>query len=158
MKHAAEFWARVQISSRPNRCWPWKGEKSLNPRGYPQINWNGKTITGNRLAFTLIHGPIPKWIQILHDCSPSGNNDNPACCNPAHLYAGDEGDNWFDGITRGFNHFRWAERNFNGKITDEQVTWAVSQFGIMRQADIAEALGVSRSHISNIKRGFRRRN
>jgi hypothetical protein len=62
-------------------------------------------LLAHRVAWSLHHGREPeRWI--LHHC------DNRRCCNPAHLYEGDVGDNSRDKVQAG------RHRNaFTGPLT-----------------------------------------
>lgn len=84
------FWNRVDKSGGENKCWPWRGAQTSF--GYGNFGANGKTITASRHAYELTKGPIPKGIGyhgtvVMHSC------DNPACCNPSHLFIGSQKDN-----------------------------------------------------------------
>ena len=48
-----------------------------------------------RYAYEIWVGPIPDGKSVLHRC------DNPACCNPAHLFIGTQLDNMRDMIAKG---------------------------------------------------------
>lgn len=73
------FWSRVSIHEADD-CWPFMG---ATPQGYGVIGWNDAaghhTARAHRLAYMLIHGPIPGGLTIDHLCR------NRSCCNPAHL-------------------------------------------------------------------------
>lgn len=75
-------------------CWLWAGP--LKSDGYGAIFYStGKHKLAHRVAYELFHGPIPEGLSICHHC------DNPPCCNPNHLYAGDHVDNARDMVVRG---------------------------------------------------------
>lgn len=71
-----------------NGCWIW--QRSCSSAGYGQITINGKYWSTHRLAYVLTNGPIPDGLLIRHSCHV------PACCNPSHLLAGKDVDNWKD--------------------------------------------------------------
>jgi hypothetical protein len=76
-----------------NDCWEWTGCK--NPKGYGVL---GAKEIGEQLAHRIsyiVHvGSIPKGMCVLHKC------DNPSCCNPRHLFLGDNNDNTQDMISK----------------------------------------------------------
>jgi HNH endonuclease len=94
------FWSMVD-QRRPNDCWPWLGYTS--DFGYGRIDIFGeKGVYAHRVAYFLLphSGRIPlkengQNILVLHRC------DNPACCNPRHLYLGSHNDNMQDKVKRG---------------------------------------------------------
>lgn len=76
-------------------CWPWVA-KAKHKFGYGVLNAGGnKTVNAHCLAWALKNGPIPEGAFVLHSC------DNPSCCNPAHLYLGDNARNMQDMKDRG---------------------------------------------------------
>ncbi len=83
------FLERVHVSG-PDACWEWIGAD-----GYG-IAWRGgHHMRAHRLAHELFIGPIPPGAYVLHSC------DNPPCCNPRHLRAGDARENARDVLERG---------------------------------------------------------
>lgn len=84
----AEFWARADRTA-PNGCWVWRGVK--NPNGYGSIYHR----RAHRVAWEMIHGPIPGKAIILHRC------DNRSCVNPGHLRLGTHKDNSRDMVRKG---------------------------------------------------------
>ena len=74
-------------------CWEWK--KSLNARGYGQMNVNGKNREMHRLGYEIFNGEISEGLYVLHKC------DNRKCCNPDHLWLGTQKDNIQDMIKKG---------------------------------------------------------
>ena len=92
---AERYWEKVKVGG-PDECWEWKAGK--NKAGYGQImvdHGDRKTmIQATRVAWLLEEGDWPKQ-DMLHTC------DNPGCCNPAHLYEGDDLQNMADAKERG---------------------------------------------------------
>jgi len=81
----------------PDACWPWAGP--LDRKGYGVIfhvgGQTGPNWSAHRAAWTLLVGPIPAGMHVLHTC------DNPPCCNPAHLFLGTNDDNVADMVAKG---------------------------------------------------------
>lgn len=99
-----------------NGCINWSGPINFN--GYGQFSFEGRSWLSHRLAYEIANGAIPgdaeKW-WVLHKC------DNPACCNPDHLYLGDAKDNAKDMIDRkrqrmGFKRHGWGESTRFGRV------------------------------------------
>jgi len=85
----------------PNGCLEWTG-KALRD-GYGQMEDKGKCVKTHRLAWTLVNGPIPDGLCVLHHC------DNPPCCETdptegypdGHLFLGTRADNNADMCAKG---------------------------------------------------------
>ena len=72
------FWGNVDRTTTPEGCWLWSAGRDKG--GYGQIRVNGRAHYTHRIAWILIHGPIPvSFLVVMHTC------DNRPCCNPAHL-------------------------------------------------------------------------
>jgi len=84
---------------KQGNCWIWIASK--RNKGYGAIAWkdkdSGKTIQerAHRLSYRLFVGLNPSNLFVLHKC------DNPACCNPDHLFLGTKADNNRDMVEKG---------------------------------------------------------
>ena len=79
--------SNIDISAGPGGCHPWIGSKYV--QGYGRIGRRG--IYPHRWLLGYLRGtPLDPDEHALHHC------DNPACCNPEHLYVGTHQDNMRD--------------------------------------------------------------
>lgn len=143
---SAGFWDRVQ-RIEDGSCWPWTGP--TNQGGYGRFIVGNSEHRAHRVAFALgRRTPLPGVVMVCHRC------DNPACCNPDHLFIGLATDNNADARDKGRHVAPTALRNGKGKLSDEQVRDVLTS----REsgAAIARRFGVSQSLVSMIRRGQRR--
>lgn len=85
------FWTHVN-KREVNECWEWTAARDKDSYG---VTWaNGHSIGAHRMSWIIFNGAIPNGVQVLHKC------DNPPCVNPNHLWAGTDGDNKADKISK----------------------------------------------------------
>ncbi len=106
----ARFWSKVDASPKLGQCWLYR---DTEPHEYRTIKWRGGTEVAHRVAYEIVHGPIPEGLVVRHDC------DTPACCNPTHLRTGTHADNVRDRVLRGRSAV--GERSGKAKLTEVQV-------------------------------------
>ncbi len=106
------FWSKVQ---KTNGCWLWTATKT---NGYGMIRNGNRMVFAHRFSWELHNGPIPDGLCVLHNC-PEG--DNPACCNPAHLFLGTKADNNTDRKKKGRNGDNSGEKQGGAKLTKAKV-------------------------------------
>lgn len=104
------FWATVQRGD-PNECWPWTGYFRRSGYGIFAPTKTAK-VYAHRTAYALTH-PGEQPPMVLHAC------DNPACCNPAHLFPGDHAANMADMVQK--KRQTLGERNPQARLSAEQV-------------------------------------
>jgi HNH endonuclease len=88
-------------------CLEWTGY--TNPKGYGQIQAGGRLRLTHRLAWELVHGPIPEGMFVCHHC------DNPPCAQTeptegypeGHLFLGTNDENMADMVAKGRGHGRY---------------------------------------------------
>ncbi|MGW1796858.1 HNH endonuclease signature motif containing protein [Streptomyces sp. NPDC001984] len=82
----------------PNACIVWTGAKQ--PKGYGQIQIDGRRVSVHRIAYETFKGAIPEGLEIDHACHtrdrscPGGPTCmHRRCVNPHHLEAVTHGEN-----------------------------------------------------------------
>jgi predicted XRE-type DNA-binding protein len=129
-------------------CWDWQASRL--PKGYgrfsiPDGNCNSKSILAHVWAYEYYKGPSGALI-VCHVC------DNPSCVNPDHLFLGSYQDNSNDAMTKGRTCTKC--KHWNAKLDDEQVRQIRDSIGLSQQ-QLATMYGVSRGHISQLRRNTR---
>ena len=135
-----------RIINKPEEgCWEVRGYAQRS--GHKQIWHKGRMQLVHRMAWELENGPIPEGRCVLHTC------DNPPCVRPDHLFLGTVADNNKDRDDKGRQAALRGEQHGSTKITDKQV----EAVRLLAEADvpqhlIAQAVGITQSHVSNIHR------
>lgn len=78
------FWKKVDRGSASS-CWLWTA--SMKGRGYGAVRVNKQALSAHRVAWELIHGPVPPRKMVYQDFC-----NDPACCNPSHMKVGSKSD------------------------------------------------------------------
>lgn len=148
------FWSKVQVAG-PSDCWEWKAYR--NKAGYGVFGWTNKTTLAHRTAWGLEFGEIPEGMCVCHTC------DNPACCNPSHLFLGTHRDNMGDCQKKGRHSWsankpatRVSPTQGNFKLNEWQVVGAMSRWLMGHSgAQISRDLGVVPECVYAICNGVR---
>ncbi len=126
------FWAKVDRNGpTPSHvkglgpCWTWTASRNWD--GYGQ-SWDGERLwIAHRFAWTLVNGPIPDGLCVLHRC------DNPPCVRPDHLFLGTNAVNVADRERKGRGNQPAGGANGRAKLTEAAVR------EIRRRAAIGES-------------------
>lgn len=137
--------ARLPVGD-PADCWLWPLAKTK--RGYGLLRHNKRAYYTHRVAYLAFKGPVPADLDVCHTC------DNPACCNPDHLWLGTAADNAKDMMNKG----RGRQTCLRGEaspraILSEERALAILKLALsgMNQQAIARQFGVSQSCVMLIK-------
>jgi HNH endonuclease len=149
------FWRSVDkngpiVREELGRCWLWN--LSMDVYGYGKIAGSAtlaekrKLLKAHRVSWQIANGPIPEGFGVLHRC------DNPPCCNPDHLFLGDNDANMKDAAQK--QRLPRGKQHHNGHFTSEQVLEIRSVYigGGVSQSELGKRFGVSRSAILGILR------
>jgi hypothetical protein len=113
---AQRLWAKVDMSSGPDVCWPWtggtNGEYGIISRGGDSTGVS--PLYAHRVAYCLANGldysDLASSDEVMHSC------DKPLCCNPQHLSMGTSAANKQDAISKGRMFWQKAQRNAKGQF------------------------------------------
>jgi HNH endonuclease len=134
-----QFWARISKSSDTSECWSWQG--STAPFGYGQIFYMKKKFAAHRLSWEIHFGPIPTDLLVCHKC------DNPPCCNPEHLFLGNNSTNSLDMHAKGRASIVNGEDNGHALLTEDEVRTIRRLYAFRKRGrtarEIAERYSVS---------------
>lgn len=135
----------AKIEKAPNGCWNFTGLLSggHGDAKYGVISHGYRNLYAHRIAYEDAKGTIPEGLQVCHSC------DNTICCNPDHLFLGTIQENTQDSLEKGRR--ARGTKNSQNKLTELQALEirASTESGVV----LGVRYGVSRTQISNIKRG-----
>ena len=139
------FWSRVDKHD-PGECWTWL--RYINDSGYGVTTTkNNRHIRASHIAYELTYGPLPEGFIVCHKC------DNPACVNPAHLFAGTHTDNVCDMDNKGrrVNAPQHGESHGMSKLTADKVVEIrrLAASGISN-AELGRRFDISDTHVWRI--------
>ena len=146
-KAIEQFWSNIDkngpvLNTELGACWLWKGPYSKGGYGKAFISKFPRVRGAHRLAYLLSNGDSE--LDALHKC------DNPPCCNPSHLYGGDDRQNILDSFSRGRRTNR-GESNPRSVLTEEQVAF-IRTHAESPAREMRELFGVSDSLIREIRK------
>lgn len=139
---AALFWDRVEIRG-VDECWEWMAGRHC--AGYGEVSMLGRPELCHRIALQSSLGAATRGAMACHKCN------NRRCCNPCHLYWGNDRTNTDDKI-------------LSGGIRTLIPTWVLVQIreaclaGGMTRKEIASKFGVGKSTVQRIATGAARHN
>lgn len=115
--------------------------------GYGWMTINKRQHFTHRVAYELAHGSIPAGLCVCHQC------DNPACINPAHLFAGTHTENMADMRAKGRRRNRLVgEAQPNAKLTEAAVLAVREAVGVST-SQLARDYGVSIQTMDAVRKG-----
>lgn len=94
-------------------CWSWEG--CTDKDNYGIFRLNGKNIRAHRFSYYCTFGKFDLNLCVLHRC------DNPNCCNPYHLFIGDENDNVQDKIMKNRSNSPSGTEHWDCRVSDHTV-------------------------------------
>ena len=93
-------------------CWAWTA--GLNPQGYGQVGYQGRSQQVHRAVYLLMVGEVPAGLELDHLCNTRW------CCNPAHLEAVTHRENCRR--ARKMDHAAKAHRDRDRPLPDNPLT------------------------------------
>lgn len=146
-----EYFSHKVRIGKPDECWEWKDGCGKNGYGIWQYSFDEYPRVGNAHKRSyILFKEDPKDKLVLHKCG------NRKCCNPDHLYLGDNSRNMKDAVLHGTHKcngaFKKGSNHANNKLSEEDV----EQIRILLtegvpQREIAKKYNVSRGAVQCIK-------
>ena len=150
------FWNKVNYPGNDVECWEWTAAKGSNKRVYGTFSIKSskyhKTFRDHRFAWEFYNGPIPDGLLVCHKC------DNPACCNPEHLFLGTEQDNMTDKINKNRQIIVRGSDVGTSKLTEidiDEILSGISSGKYQKVSQICNMYNVEDHAIQRILKGER---
>lgn len=141
------FYHKIDVKP-PDECWKWMAAHSSDGRGKFTMKRSGKNrcLNAPRVAYFIHSGHDPFPYHVLHKCN------NAWCCNPFHLYLGNDADNRSDSA-EAKTHYH-GTRHHRAKLTEVDVASIKTELMAgERGYALADRFGVCERTISGIRRG-----
>jgi hypothetical protein len=124
----------------PEKCWPWLGPIS---QGYGRITIHHVFYPAHRVSYLYYYGYLPVDLDVLHDC------ESRSCCNPKHLYLGNDLDHAANTIRKGRRPK--GEQHYRTKILEEDFDKIriLMSIGVPRK-EVAEEFNISKAYVTRI--------
>lgn len=132
------FWDRCIPTD--SGCWEFKGAN--RGQGYREIKVNSKRYLAHRYAFLLTFNTLPE--VVMHTC------DNPPCCNPFHLKAGNRDLNNKDRVNKGRSACVKGVNNPCSKLDEDKVREIRKIGSSTSRRELSLKYGVSKTVIYNV--------
>lgn len=132
-----------KYAAADNGCWIWFAAKDRD--GYGCIQVSGRKERAHRIAWEMVHGPVPAGMLVCHRC------DTPSCVNPAHLFLGTITDNNWDKVRKGRGAV--GEMHGRAKLNRDAVSEIRRLSATELHQSLATRFGVSKSLIGQIVNG-----
>ena len=137
-----------------DECHPWRGWMGVHGYGGYSLGarFGVATIVAHRAVWAVANGRDPGALCVLHRCN------NKSCVNPAHLYLGTDTDNYVDRVaanSNGIAPYIFTRDNApKRKLSTDDVREIKRLLASgSKHHNVAIAFGISRPHVSRIKRG-----
>lgn len=145
------FWAKVTIGPH---CWLWNAGRHIRgdkDDSYGQVYYKGRPRRAHIVSWALSHGGIlpEHGLSVCHTC------DVPLCVRPDHLFLGTQQENLQDASRKGRLSIPRPGRQ---KVSPTDIAEMRLRVGLGEtHASIARYFGISRSTVTEIIQGKRRR-
>jgi DNA-binding XRE family transcriptional regulator len=129
-----------------DECWNWTGYKQKS--GHGQLRMRQQNFYAHRIAYIITNGQYNENLCVCHKC------DNPACCNPKHLFLGTMSDNMKDKVIK---NRQSKGTEVSGILTEQEVLEIKRIYadGNTTQTLLGRKYGVTQSTIGRIISGHR---